>query len=76
MGLEEKLLGRLAALRPAVGRKVAASRGYAPELPDGWERLAALTGAETAATNLGSTWFCGVGGKNLRLLRLRLRRFD
>src|SRR5580658_1186873 len=27
-------------------------------------------------TNLGSIWFCGVGGRSLRLLRLRSKRFD
>jgi len=53
MRLEEKLLGRLAALRPAVGRKVAASRGYTPELPGGWERLASLLGAETGVNKFG-----------------------
>jgi uncharacterized protein len=53
MGLEEKLLGRLAALRPPAERVSTASRGCTPELPGGWERLASLLGAETSVNQFG-----------------------
>ena len=56
MSLEEKLLGRLAGLRPVAGRRASVavrSRGCVAELPCGWERLAGLLGAETAVNKFG-----------------------
>jgi uncharacterized protein len=57
MGLEEKILGRLAGLRPVAGRRAALgaprSRGCVAELPCGWERLASLLGAETGVNKFG-----------------------
>jgi uncharacterized protein YprB with RNaseH-like and TPR domain len=57
MGLEEKILGRLAGLRPVAGRRAgvaaARSRGCVAELPCGWERLASLIGAETGVNKFG-----------------------
>jgi len=50
------MFDRVAALRPARGTAAAvatASRGCTPELPGGWERLAALLGAETRANKFG-----------------------
>jgi len=57
MRIEEKLLGRLAGLRPVAGRRAGLaaprSRGCVAELPVGWERLAGLIGAETAGNKFG-----------------------
>src|SRR5580700_2979736 len=57
MRIEEKLLGRLAGLRPVAGRRAGLaaprSRGCVAELPVGWERLAGLIGAGTAGNKFG-----------------------
>ena len=57
MRLEDKILGRLAGLRPVKDRRgsnaAPRSRGCIAELPVGWERLGALLGAETAANKFG-----------------------
>jgi uncharacterized protein len=56
MGLEEKILGRLAGLRPVAGHRAgvaARSRGCVAELPCGWERLASLLGTETGVNKFG-----------------------
>jgi hypothetical protein len=53
MAVRDKILGRVAALQPARGVAAAASRGYTPELPGGWGRLAALLGAETGVNKFG-----------------------
>ncbi len=50
------IFDRVAALRPARGVAAdgaASSRGYTPELPDGWERLAGLLGAVTGKNKFG-----------------------
>lgn len=50
---EDKIFGRVAALRPVKDLGVAAVRGYVPELPCGWERLAGLLGAVTGTNQFG-----------------------
>jgi uncharacterized protein len=57
MRLEDKILGRVAGLRPVAGRRAAMgaprSRGFVAELPVGWGRLASLIGAETGVNKFG-----------------------
>ena len=58
MGISDKLLGRVAALRPARDLATPAAardhaRGYFSDLPVGWLRLATMLGAATAKNKYG-----------------------